>query len=159
MGKHIPYSEWTDEEKEKRNAKRRENRKYMTPEMREKERMQIMLYRTNNREKVNNTTRRYYKTTLSGRLSKYKSKAKERDAEWRLSQEEFEHLVRSNCWYCGHNPNPLNCVDRVDKRLGYERDNCKPSCNICSHMRKRLWDRDIVAQAIKITTHQELPDK
>lgn len=150
----IPYSLWPPELKAKRNARRRENRKHMTPEAREKERTKLQIYRIHNREKINNSNNLRNKTTICGRWSKYKSKAKERKAKWRLSWKEFEQLVHSDCYYCGRKPNPLNCVDRVDKRAGFESDNCKPACEICTHMRKRLQGVDFITHATKIAEYQ-----
>ena len=77
-------------------------------------------------------------------FSNYSLNAKKRHLGFEISLDEFEILVKSNCYYCGKKPNQVfkfkgsngnyiyNGIDRVDNSLGYTVDNCVPCCKECN---------------------------
>lgn len=79
-------------------------------------------------------------------LSVYKKGARRRNYEWKLSDEQFSKLIRSNCYYCGICPQNttekisphsfghivFNGIDRVDNNKGYFLENCVTCCRNCN---------------------------
>ena len=78
-------------------------------------------------------------------LSHYKRAAREREIEFHLTKEEFEHMTSLDCTYCGAKPRFLNGytqqlrglrevngIDRVNSDLHYTTDNCVPCCTDCN---------------------------
>lgn len=72
---------------------------------------------------------------------------------WSLNGEEFEQLSRSNCHFCGTSPDPLGCMVRINQKGNFNVTNLQPCCEICVHMKKKLFGVDFVAHAAKIATH------
>ena len=74
--------------------------------------------------------------------------------EFSLSLVEFFNLIRSECYYCGAEPNRLvivnnnkftallvNGIDKVDPREGYKTGNVLPCCWECNRMKSdALYD-------------------
>ena len=84
-------------------------------------------------------------------LGRYKLNAKQRNIEWKLSDEQAKILFESNCIYCEsepsqvHAPYPRNRghiydagkyvytgIDRIDSDGNYTCDNCVPCCGRCN---------------------------
>lgn len=84
---------------------------------------------------------------------RYKSGAKVRGLEFKLSDSKFKELTSSNCFYCNEKPKletrsnskkyvndgvleygnyVYNGIDRIDSSLGYSEDNCVPCCETCN---------------------------
>lgn len=73
--------------------------------------------------------------------------------EFKLTPQEFAHLIHSNCYYCGEPPTAdniwnksgkrkldldiirINGIDRIDSNKGYFIDNCVPCCPQCNRMK------------------------
>lgn len=80
----------------------------------------------------------------------YKGSAKIRGLNFELTSDDFLHLIKGNCYYCGDAPNQkvklkryseefiYNGVDRVDNTKGYTQENCVPCCGICNQMKMDL---------------------
>jgi len=79
----------------------------------------------------------------------YKASATRRKLEWALKDEQFDVLVKQNCYYCGIEPfNVLtkrgqvgsftyNGIDRVDNLKGYTVGNVVSCCKICNYAKGR----------------------
>lgn len=63
---------------------------------------------------------------------RYRGNAKTRGREFDLPRRLFEDLLTDNCFYCGHAPDPINSIDRVDNDGGYVEDNVVTACNFCN---------------------------
>lgn len=93
-------------------------------------------------------------------LSQYKYEARVRDLCWELTDEEFYHLVASNCIYCGNQPKQkliqfvYTGIDRKDNTLGYTKDNCVPSCGLCNWWKRDLTFEKFVTHVQQIAQHQ-----
>jgi len=87
---------------------------------------------------------------LSGsnrKYGNYKSGAKRRSLSFDLTQEVFEIITLSNCYYCNKEPYHIslnksskgkyvsNGIDRIDSSIGYTEDNCVPCCEMCNRMK------------------------
>lgn len=84
-------------------------------------------------------------------FSCYKRKARLRNLSFNLPRDIFEKLVKSNCTYCGTEPNQIlkrlksrklqtiyNGIDRVNSDIGYEIDNCVACCRYCNQSKSDL---------------------
>lgn len=81
-------------------------------------------------------------------LGSYKSEAKNRKIEWKLSDEDVFSLTKQKCHYCDCEPSKImksgkgeiylyNGIDRVNSDLGYTTNNVVPCCEQCNVMK---WD-------------------
>lgn len=94
-------------------------------------------------------------------LCQYKSEAKQRERLWNLTEEEFDQLTASKCFYCGRMPSTVrrtpggefiyNGIDRVDNNLGYISENVVSACQICNLAKRDMsfdnfmtWINDLV---------------
>lgn len=85
--------------------------------------------------------------------------------EFNLSFEDFNSLVKQNCYYCGSVPIfperfksefknrdiiYFNGIDRIDSTMGYQLNNCVPCCTKCNSMKSDLKLEDFLKHVIKI---------
>lgn len=94
----------------------------------------------------------------------YQYAAKHRGISWNLSIEEFENLVKQNCYLCGCSPEPkslcrakhyheeirFNGIDRVNNSLGYEKNNCFACCTLCNKLKNKLSLKDFYSHIERI---------
>jgi hypothetical protein len=83
-------------------------------------------------------------------LSEYKRGAKDRGLWFLLSDEQFDRLIKADCFYCGCEPSNVNKgrrgsedfvyqgIDRLDAEAGYYESNCVPCCKICNHAKTNM---------------------
>ncbi len=90
----------------------------------------------------------------SYRIAEMRSNAKTRKLKWALSDEQARVIMEKACTYCGSPPTERSrnrqdkvrstvklragSIDRVDSKLGYLKDNCVPSCDLCNRMKSDL---------------------
>ncbi len=67
-------------------------------------------------------------------LSDYKSRTKDKNIEWNLTDEEARNYFNSKCNYC-NTLNNYNGIDRIDSSKGYVKTNVVPCCKICNLMK------------------------
>ena len=101
-------------------------------------------YNLNNKSKIALHKKEYYlqnKTkianeakSINGKFRQYKSNAKKRNIEFKLSKIEFINiLTNKRCFYCGA-IDELG-IDRIDSNLGYTINNCTTCCKKCNIMK------------------------
>lgn len=78
----------------------------------------------------------------------YKRGAEERGLEYNLTLDEFGHITKQNCFYCGLEPKQVNRIptlngdyvyngiDRIDSNIGYTKENCVPCCKRCNYAKR-----------------------
>lgn len=95
-------------------------------------------------------------------LRNYIKSARDRELEFRLSEEEFYKITSMNCHYCGRVPSGIyesanktgvftyNGIDRRDNTKGYTLENSVPCCKICNRAKLDLplqefqeWVKDV----------------
>jgi hypothetical protein len=69
--------------------------------------------------------------TPRGRYSTYKKKAKFKEINWSLSQDDFYLMWKRPCSYCLRPIDGIG-VDRIDSSIGYRADNVTPCCGRCN---------------------------
>ena len=76
-------------------------------------------------------------------LLRYKQGAKQRNIEWKISDDLALRLFQLDCFYCGKPPSQekkvssrgkyvYNGIDRVDNSKGYIEGNVVPCCGVCN---------------------------
>lgn len=85
-----------------------------------------------------------------------------------LSLEEFERLIKGNCFYCGQPPDEVtlsknkvvqnirivkNGIDRIDPTKHYSPDNCVSCCKYCNIVKSDLTQEQFFVKINKIYTH------
>lgn len=79
----------------------------------------------------------------------YLRRAKRKKIKFDLTDDEFIHLITSNCHYCGKsskdekrtvNGKEINIltIDRINSSKGYTSDNCVPACKVCNTIKMDL---------------------
>lgn len=86
----------------------------------------------------------------------YRRNAYERQLEWALSSEQFDHLVSSLCFYCKRLPRNImkakhnngdfiyNGIDRLNNHLGYTVENTVACCKICNRAKRDMSLEDFM---------------
>lgn len=68
----------------------------------------------------------------------YKASAKERNLSFNISPAHFDHLIKSNCFYCYAEPRMYSeniervGIDRLNNSIGYEPENVISCCEDCN---------------------------
>ena len=107
----------------------------------------------------------YGEAALNDFWAKYKKSASERKLDFDLSKEQFEKLIKENCFYCGLEPREnsknkwyngsivANGIDRVDNQKGYSVENCVPCCRQCNFAKRDLSIEDFKNWATKLVNN------
>ena len=93
-------------------------------------------------------------------LKQYKNSAKVRGLTFNITENQFRHLIYSNCFYCNSEPVEYsnkfvrNGIDRYDSNIGYEYDNVISCCKVCNKMKSNLSTKEFInkVNAIKNNT-------
>ena len=91
-----------------------------------------------------------YNKTPKGRYNRYKTAAKKRGLDFKITLDEFISLINESCIYCGSKESIG--VDRVDNQIGYLIENCSPCCTMCNMMKKSLPLEIFLEHCKKITS-------
>jgi len=96
----------------------------------------------------------------------YRTGAKSKNREFKLTPNEFELLTKNNCYYCGEIPSNIkharnrteiyiyNGIDRKDNNKGYISENVVSCCKRCNFMKLKLSDLDFINHIKKIYEYQ-----
>jgi 5-methylcytosine-specific restriction endonuclease McrA len=83
-------------------------------------------------------------------LDDYRRGAASRGLEWKLTDDEFDALMSSECFYCHRQPNTsrksrrsngdftYNGIDRLDNNRGYRPANVVACCKICNRAKSDM---------------------
>lgn len=94
---------------------------------------------------------------INSLFNSYRHSAADRSLEFKLTREQFEKLILSDCQYCECEPSNLhhpkgcvegvlaNGVDRVDSKLGYTPENCVPCCKQCNFAKGSMSYDEFIA--------------
>jgi len=80
---------------------------------------------------------------LKKKYSSYKSNAKQKNREFKLSFKQFKNLCSQECYYCKVSPkDEVIGVDRYFNHRGYYIGNCVPSCCNCNRSKSNMNPAD-----------------
>lgn len=118
---------------------------------------------------INAQSRRKPESVYRYVYEQYKIGSKSRNIKFSLLREEFDDLIKQNCFYCGSKPElkqphrgnekyvgvpvPYNGIDRVDSSIGYEKENCVPCCTRCNYMKRDMDVSVFTDHILKIANH------
>ena len=109
-------------------------------------------YHQEHKEERNQHTRQYHQT-LPGRYVIYKTNAKNRNYEFKLSLFDFASIIIQSCYYCDKKDGIYNGIDRINNSKGYIKDNCVPCCKACNFMKKAQTKEKFITKCIQIANH------
>jgi len=100
-------------------------------------------------------TRYYYNLNpVKYKYYSYKSRAKTRGKEWKLSYNVFKELWQKSCYYCGSEIKTIG-IDRVDNSKGYILNNIVPCCETCNKAKLCLSENDFIEHCKRIVKHHQ----
>jgi hypothetical protein len=82
--------------------------------------------------------------------SQYKNGARKRNLEFDLTKDELIEISSKNCYYCAQPPSQFmnsdsdvgkyiyNGIDRLNSKLGYNKENCVPCCKNCNRAKSDM---------------------
>jgi glutaredoxin len=85
-------------------------------------------------------------------FSSYRKRARDKNLEFGISKDFFEHTRIGRCHYCKRTPeiDEKFGVDRLDNSVGYTEDNCVTACSECNYMKRSFGEREFFEQCAKI---------
>lgn len=113
-------------------------------------------WRENNSEKMKEIYDNKYKDA-NKYYSVYKNDAFKKNVNFELTKEEFQKIVKENCYYCGEiQEKGFNGIDKIDCEGGYVIDNCVSCCEMCNFMKGTLSPNVFIKRVEHILTHNGL---
>lgn len=96
----------------------------------------------------------------------YKRRAKRKNLEVTITDDDFIRLVTTDCHYCGkswqsetricnRSPVAMLTIDRKDSKLGYILENCVSSCKECNTIKMETPYTEFIARLKRIIAHLE----
>lgn len=97
---------------------------------------------------------------------RYKTSAKTRKIEFKLSKDEFRKITSSNCFYCGIEPLQIgrqvikskiylyNGIDRLNNSIGYNIENSKPCCFVCNRAKRDMSFNEFLNYIDRLKNHK-----
>lgn len=105
------------------------------------------------RPKCKICTRQQRLTDIVGlKLTNYKSGAKSRGIDWRLTKDQFLSFWQLPCFYCGDAVDTIG-LDRIDSNKCYEIGNIVPCCRTCNVMKLAIPREIFIQHCQKIVSH------
>lgn len=97
-------------------------------------------------------------------LWQYKQGAVKRHYTWELNDDQFDALIKSDCYYCGDSPANrksrhghefwYNGIDRKDNTVGYVEWNVVTCCGACNKAKGTMSHDEFVNLAMKVVQQQ-----
>lgn len=110
-------------------------------------------WRDNNPEKVVISNQNRLEN-IKIHYSNYIRSANDKNLEFGLSPDEFDEIVKANCYYCGIiQDRGFNGIDRMNSCVGYVADNCVNACSMCNYMKASLSVDAFLGRVEHILTH------
>lgn len=141
-----------------------EKRRTYQREYQRKRRAEDPEYQRKVHQKFKETHPERYRAAVKRRLYRQRTDPEYREAVMRgsckargyiyeLPKELCIDLITDNCFYCGAAPAPLNGIDRVDNKRGYEVDNVVTSCRRCNLAKHAHTRESFESWALKLAGH------
>jgi hypothetical protein len=85
-------------------------------------------------------------------LGQYRKSARLKGIEHQMSDVKMLEFLKSDCFYCGAQPNPLNGIDRVDNSRGYVDGNVVTACRICNYAKRDMSLEEFKTWILQVAT-------
>lgn len=94
-------------------------------------------------------------------VKNYENCAKYRNIPFEINSNEFELVIKNNCYLCGFSPKAFNSngIDRINNDEGYTINNISACCSECNYMKKNYSLENIYNQFLKIYNNLNLSSK
>jgi hypothetical protein len=101
----------------------------------------------------------------NAKIQGYRLRAKRRKLGWELTDQQFDQLTQSNCYYCGIQPSSIshreslngdfvyNGIDRKDNVKGYTTENAVSCCGVCNKMKLAMSAEEFLAHVRRIAAY------
>lgn len=83
----------------------------------------------------------------------YLRRARRKNFEFALSEQDYDAIVTRNCYLCGNRPDPICGIDRKDNKFGYTLENSEPCCYNCNMLKRETPLSQFVTRCIRIVDH------
>lgn len=106
------------------------------------------------RKQISAKTRQWQKRNpIKNALLQYRNSAKHKGLILDLTEQQQIALITSPCYYCGHQPDPVNGIDRIDSNSGYLPTNTVPACRQCNIAKLTYSVSDFIAWVRRVAAH------
>lgn len=102
---------------------------------------------------------------MSKLFNDYKYRAKKRDIDFKITEDQFTYISTGQCYYCGIafdkkiKEETCNGVDKFYNDKGYSEDNCVPACWICNRAKSDLSPEEFFTWIKRLMTqHKHMLD-
>jgi hypothetical protein len=96
-----------------------------------------------------------HKDVVALKFTNYKSGAKGRGIDWRLSKDQFISFWQKPCHYCGNEVETIG-LDRIDSDKCYKIGNVVPCCHTCNVMKLAIPREMFIQHCKKIVSHTQM---
>jgi hypothetical protein len=107
----------------------------------------------------NNIKYRLFADSSSEKIfSDYIKSAKKRKKEFEITHDDFQNIIKGNCYICGkvNTPCHKNGIDRFDSMIGYKIDNCRACCSECNYMKNDIPYENFINHLIDINNNNKI---
>lgn len=91
---------------------------------------------------------------MGSKYSQYKSRAKYKGIEFKLSVEDFNFITSMDCFYCKTDEDVIG-IDRVDNSKGYIIGNIAPCCWTCNRAKSNMSRLDFFNYRERFNTSEK----
>jgi hypothetical protein len=114
--------------------------------------------------------KKYGESSLNKIYYTYVNGAEKRNLSFSLTKEEFEKILKTNCYYCGISPSNIqknmfnngdyiyNGIDRINSSKGYETDNVVACCWKCNRAKSIMSYEEFIELVKLIYNNLQLDD-
>jgi hypothetical protein len=88
----------------------------------------------------------------------YKKASNQRSIEFQLKEEQFDDIIKNDCYICGKPPTNThkNGIDRYDSNIGYIAENCRSCCHSCNFLKNNYTYNTMMSKLKQIYDHKLL---
>lgn len=84
----------------------------------------------------------------------YQDKAERRGLKFFIDRELFEHIIKTECYYCDYiDEDGINGMDRLNNNGDYSEDNTVACCKMCNFMKNTLNESTFILMCSHISYH------
>jgi hypothetical protein len=105
-------------------------------------------YYQEHKETIRKRLNKHY-WTLNAQYHEYKKRAKKRNLEFELTENDCKNFYNTKCYYCNDDIKGMG-IDRLDSNIGYVLNNLVPCCSKCNYMKHVMNKYEFIKHMKKI---------